>query len=344
MRLIPLAIAAAVGKAALSRLTGGRGYSFRGRTVVISGARGLALEMARIFAREGARLALLAREGDELNRAAHELSRMGAPVITVKCDVREQEHVGRAVAAIVERYGVIDVLVNNAGVIQGSPLANLELSDFENAMRTHFWGPLYLTQAVLPNMRQRGAGRIVNISSIGGLVAVPHLAAYCASKFALTGLSDAMRAELRQEGILVTTVCPGLMRTGSHVNAQFKGQHRKEFTWFSVMNALPLFSMNAERAAGQIVEACRSGRPHLTITTQARIIAIADAVFPSLTGQLMALTNRFLPQPVPEGDALYTGWESQSPLSPSLLTTLADRAIARNNEAETEEQLRSLGE
>ena len=90
-------------------------------------------------------------------------------------------------------------------------------------------------------MKRRGGGRIINIASIGGKIAVPHLLPYVASKFALVGLSEGLRAELARDRIYVTTVSPGLMRTGSHLNALFKGQHKKEFALFSVANASPLF-------------------------------------------------------------------------------------------------------
>src|SRR5918912_3423887 len=129
----------------------------------------------------------------------------------------------------------------------------MTLEDFEQAMAVHFWGPLYATLAVLPQMRARRDGRIVNISSIGGKVSVPHLVPYSASKFALAGLSDGLRAELSKENVIVTTVCPGLMRTGSPRNATFKGKHRDEYAWFSISDALPLTSMSAERAARQII-------------------------------------------------------------------------------------------
>src|SRR5438270_7691587 len=106
-------------------------------------------------------------------------------------------------------------------------------------------------------MRRRREGRIVNISSIGGKLSMPHLVPYGASKFALTGLSEGMRVELRKDGVFVTTVCPGLMRTGSPVNADFKGKHREEYSWFSISDSLPLLTMSAERAAGQIIGAMK---------------------------------------------------------------------------------------
>ena len=168
--------------------------------------------------------------------------------------------VKQMIEAVKSRFGQIDVLVNNAGVIQVGPLEVQTQKDFEDAMKVHFWGPFYTMQNVIPEMRERGEGKIVNIASIGGKMAVPHLAPYCASKFALVGLSNAMNAELAKDGISVTTVCPGLMRTGSHVNAIFKGKNEQEFAWFSIGNALPVSSVSAESAAKEIVEACRAGK------------------------------------------------------------------------------------
>src|SRR5260370_40570175 len=115
-------------------------------------------------------------------------------------------------------------------------------------------------------MRMCGGGRIVNISSIGGKIAVPDLEPSSASKFALTGFSDGIRAELVRDNIYVTTVAPGMMRTGSHMNARFKGRHDSEFAWFAVSAGAPLISMNAERAARKILAACRRGQPSLTLT------------------------------------------------------------------------------
>src|SRR5947207_4943379 len=118
-------------------------------------------------------------------------------------------------------------------------------------MMLQLWLPYDLSMTAIPHPRRVGEGRVVNIASIGGKVAIPHLAPYCASKFALVGLSDAIRAELARDNICVTTVCPGLMRTGSHLNASFKGDHRREFAWFSLGAALPIFSIDANRAARQ---------------------------------------------------------------------------------------------
>ena len=307
---------------------------FRGRVVVITGgSRGLGLVMARQFAAEGARLCLLARDEAELARASQQLADSGAEIMTLRCDVRRRADVRAAVDEILARWTAIDVLVNNAGVIQVGPLEHMTTEDFENAMATHFWGPLQLMYESVPAMRRRGFGRIVNISSIGGRVAVPHLGPYCASTFALAGLSDAVRSELAQYGVMVTTVSPGLMRTGSPMNAEVKGQHEAEYAWFAISDSLPGLSISAERAAHQIIEACRHGDPELTITLPARIAVLANYVAPGAVGRAMMLANRILPGPVgPEGDRRKKGRQSESKWAPSAATTLTDRAAVINNE------------
>jgi NAD(P)-dependent dehydrogenase (short-subunit alcohol dehydrogenase family) len=307
---------------------------FRGKSVLITGgSRGLGLVIARHLAKEGARIALVARDHAELQCASQELCGMGAEVFIVPADVTKREDVDRAVCQTIEHYGALDVLINNAGVMEFGPMENMSPEDFQKAMDTHAWGPLFMMLAAVPHMRKRGSGRIVNISSVGGKVAVPHLAPYAMSKFALTGLSDAMRSELRKDGIYVTSVFPGLMRTGSHVNAEFKGQHEAEFALFSAMAGNPLLSMDADRAACKIVEACRAGRAELVIGVQARLAIIANALFPNITAEIMALAGRLLPRPTTDGSReSRPGKDSTSALSPSVLTRLADKATERNNE------------
>ena len=309
-----------------------RSVDFGGRVVLITGgSRGLGLALAWRFAEEGARLVLAARTEKDLERAAEELRARGTEVLACAGDVSRPEHAQQAVAQAVEHFGRLDALVNGAGVIQVGPLAHMTKSDFEEAMGVHFWGAYHMTEAALECL-PRG-GRIVNVASVGGLVAVPHLAPYAASKFALVGYSDGL-AELRARGVYVTTVCPGLMRTGSHVNAFFKGQHRREYAWFSISDAQPLLSMSAERAAEKIVQACRRGDPALTLTLPAKLAAACNRLAPNLFGEAMALAARLLPAAVgPEGNARRTGWGSFSPWSPSALAKPADEAVFENNES-----------
>jgi short-subunit dehydrogenase len=234
---------------------------------------------------------------------------------------------------VINRTGRIDVLINNAGVMTVGPLEQMDVSDFEQAMAVHFWGALHTMLAALPAMRQQRFGRIVNIASVGGRLAVPHLTPYCCSKFALVGLSDSVRAEVRRDGIYVTTVLPGLMRTGSPFNAWFKGRHRAEFAWFLTMDSLPALSLDGETAARAVVSACRHGDAQAILGWPARLGILAGAIAPGTVARIMALTNRFaLPGIERSGRRARSGWQSQSAAAPSPLTRLSERAAAQNNE------------
>jgi NAD(P)-dependent dehydrogenase (short-subunit alcohol dehydrogenase family) len=308
--------------------------NFASRVVIITGgSRGLGLLLARRFRDEGARVAILARNAAELQRAAMSLDPQKHRVLPIVCDVAKAANVATAVDIVLEHFGRVDVLINNAGIIQVGPLEHMTYDDFRQAMDVHFWGALHGVQAVLPHMKRRRAGRIVNIASIGGLVAVPHLAPYTASKFALVGLSDAVRAEVRKDGILVTTVCPGLMRTGSAIHAMIKGRHEAEFGWFGTLSALPILAIHADRAAHKIVNACRYGVPHLTITPHARAVAILDRVLPNTMASLTETAARLLPPPDGrQGYEAWTGLMSRPDELPRWVTALADKAAIRNNE------------
>jgi NAD(P)-dependent dehydrogenase (short-subunit alcohol dehydrogenase family) len=289
-----------------------RTCSFARKIVLITGgSRGLGLVLARQFCAEGARVVLLARDPDELARAREELVQRGGEVLTISCDLLDREQINAAVRQVVDHFGGLDVIINNAGIIEIGPLEHMRREDFERAMNLHFWAPFDLIMQARPQLRRRGGGRIVNIASIGGRMAVPHLAPYCASKFALVGLSDALRAELARDRIHVTTVTPGLMRTGSEGNARFKGDHDAEYTWFSLSTALPFASVSAERAAAQIISACRRGAPSLTIPLMARATILGNTLFPNIAGSMMKVLNALLlPSPAgPEGDLSRSGSE-----------------------------------
>lgn len=309
-----------------------RKTTFKDKVVLImGGSRGLGLELARLFAREGAVLALVARDEKELERAKGLLACLDT-VHTFTCDVSDHDLTKQTIAKIEAELGPIDVLINNAGQIQAGPVETHTFGDYKTMMKTHFWGPLYAIDAVVPSMKKRRSGRIVNISSIGGLISVPHLVPYCASKHALVGLSRGMRSELIKYGILTTTVCPTLMRTGSHVNAEFKGQHRIEYALFSIMDALPFTSINSVKAAQQIVEACRMGDANLIISFPAKLAAAIEALAPNMVDDLFSMVDMVLPGAGDGDTRSVKGKDSQSAFSPSILTKLADDASIRNNE------------
>jgi len=288
-----------------------RRFSFDGKIVLITGgSRGLGLALAREACARRARVALLARDPNELARACDDLTRLGGVALPVECDLLEPAQIEQAVRRIVDHFGGLDVVINNAGIIEVGPLAHMKRADFEKAMMLHFWAPYHVISEAIPHFRRRGGGRIVNISSIGGKIAVPHMAPYTASKFALAGFSDAIRAELARENIHVTTVTPGMMRTGSQGFAKFKGDHAAEYKRFTASSRLPFASISVERAARKILAACASARPALVMPMSARIMIMANALFPNLFGRMMKMGNACLPSPAgPGGDESRRGSE-----------------------------------
>jgi len=308
-------------------------YDYRGKHVLITGgSRGLGLVLARQLADSGARLSICSRDHNELSRAVSELAERGARVVAVECDVTDRARVREFVAVARQRNGPIDVLVNNAGVIRVGPLEEMREADYAESLLIHFWAPFYTTVEVLPEMKARGQGRIVNISSFGGKVAVPHLLPYAAGKFALVGFSNGLRAEIAKHGIVVTTICPGLMRTGSHLNANFKGHHEEEYAWFAAGAGMPGLSMTAESAARKILAACARGDAEAVLGLPAKVAVATQALCPNLVADALDLVNRvIMPEPGGIGSASARGLESRGKL-PDLATALPDRAAAANNE------------
>lgn len=258
--------------------------------VITGGSRGLGFLLAKEFARAGCHVAICARDEAELQSAKE---RLEIPdLLTVVCDVSDGRQVADMIETVNRHFGRIDILVNNAGVIQVGPIWAQRLADFEQAMDVMYWGMVYPTLGVLPQMRQRRQGRIVNVTSIGGKLSMPHLLPYSAAKFAATGFSEGLRAEVLDDGIRVTTVIPGLMRTGSHLNAYFKGDEESEFTWFGLADTLPGTSMPVEQAAREIVEAVKRGDAEIILSLPANLAARFHGLFPGLTANLLAAVNR----------------------------------------------------
>jgi NAD(P)-dependent dehydrogenase (short-subunit alcohol dehydrogenase family) len=333
-----LATAAAVGVVAgvLSRRPR---YSFAGRVALITGgSRGLGLVLARQLVREGATVMLMARDRAELARAAATISRADR-VLVAQGDVRVPEDCQRVVADILAQCGRLDVLVNNAGVIVSAPFARTGNDDFQALMDVHFWGTLHMTRAALPHLRRQAGARLVNITSIGAKIPVPHLSAYCASKFAQGALSAILAEELRPQGVTVCTVYPGLMRTGSHLNARFRGDVPKEFAAFTLASGLPVVSMGAERAASLILSAVRRGQREAIVPFTVRQAARLAALAPSTTVAMLGLVNRALPggSGGPRVEPMAPVRGEEVPLNPVIraAAVLNERAADRNNERTT---------
>ena len=304
-----------------------RAVDLRGQVVLITGSsRGLGLAMAEEFASQGAHLVICARDENELRLAEERLRALGVEVLALRCDVADRAQVQELVRKATERFGRVDVLVNNAGIITVGPLKSQTLEDFERAMDTIFWGAVYPTLEVLPQMLERRNGRIANITSIGGRVSVPHLLPYNCAKFATVGFSEGLRAELAKENIKVTTVIPGLMRTGSYINAEMKGKQSAEYAWFSLSSSLPGLTAGAQHAARRIVSAVKRGAAEVVITPQAQLLSLIHGIAPGITADALGLINRFLPDETGGSREPVRGKHIESAVSQSFLTALGKKA------------------
>lgn len=307
-------------------------FDLKGKVVLITGgSRGLGLVLARQLAAKGARLAICARTPEQLGQAHIELESTGAEVISMTVDVTDQRQVQAMIIDILEHYGRLDVLINNAGMTQVGPQENMGVNEYEEAMKANFWSALYTMLAVIPYFKEQGSGRIVNITSIGGKIAVPHLLPYTASKFALVGLSEGMHAELKKDNILVTTVVPNLMRTGSPRNITVKGDHEAEYAWFKITDSSPLLSQSAETAAAEIIEAIEQGTSEAILSATAKAATILQGFAPGWMNILMTLANKLLPEAI-AGATSKKGYESESEISMGALGKPSDVAAMKNNE------------
>ena len=298
--LTPLLTAGALAGAAVMKARRTRD-DLRGEVAVVAGgSRGLGLLLARELARQGCPLVICARDAAELDRAAAQLREEGADVTVVAADVTDQATPSRLVQTALERHGRLDIVLSVAGIIQVGPVLQATPEHFETALDIMALAPARLALAALPVMREQGHGRIVTVTSIGGKLSVPHLLPYSTAKFAAVGFSEGLRAELGRGPVTVTTVVPGLMRTGSHLHARFIGQADKEFTWFSLGASLPLISMDAERAADQIIGAVRERRAEIILTPAGQLVSRVTGLAPGLTSEVMHLGQQLM-LPAPGG-------------------------------------------
>ena len=295
-------------------------------------SRGLGLVLARQLVDAGARVVICARTESQLQAAEQELRDRGGAVLALRCDVRDRDQVEAMVEQVVSRWGDVDVLINNAGIIEVGPLDTMTVEDFQRSMDTHCWGALHTVLAVLPGMRRRGWDGSLTSPRWGASAPCRTCCRTRRASSRSSGFPTVCATELARENILVTTICPALMRTGSPRNATFKGQHRKEYAWFSIGDSLPMVSMDATVAARKILLACQHGEGEVVIAGAGGPAIWLQTLAPNLVSEFLALVNLLLPEMGGIGQRAARGYESESNLSPSWLTTLGDQAALRNNE------------
>ncbi len=246
-----------------------------GKNVVITGAAaGIGKEMALLFAREKASLALLDLNAKKLDGLAAPLSSPGVRVNTWVCDVSDPEAVVKT-AALVQKFFEVDILVNNAGIVTGKSIADSTYEDIRKTIDVNLMGVIWMTRQFMPGMIRRGSGHIVNIASAAGLLAVPRMADYCATKFGIVGFTDSLRMEMHKDGhrdIHVTCVCPSVIDTGM-------------FAGFTA----PMFNpiLDPVEVAGKIVEGVKKNRAYVKLPAMVKITPLLK-FFPAPFGDWLA--------------------------------------------------------
>lgn len=317
--------------------------------LVAGASRGLGLLISAELAARGYRVHGCARDRVELDRAERLVAqgRVGPSAqgtgsfVGEVCDVTDAEAVEAWVGRVLRDEGRVDVAIHVAGIIQVGPLESTTLGHFRAAIDTMLMGPVHLCLAVVPTMLSAGSGRIGVVSSVGGVVAVPHLLPYSVAKFGATALTEGLRSELSGTGVTATTIVPGLMRTGGHVHAQFVGDAAKDYAWFAPGASVPLLSVSGPRAARRIVDAVLAGRSQVELTPLTWVGRRVHGVAPGTTSRLLGLVARLLPHGRQDGPSMsrdadhVVGARARLELGSKVvdaLSVLGDRAARRHNE------------
>ncbi len=261
---------------------------FKDQIVVITGASsGIGRELARGFSREGASVVLAARSVDALEQLALELRAAGGQALVVPTDVRDYGQIERLIRVTQETFGRLDVLVNNAGQGLGVWAKDLTMAPVEDLFRTNVLALIYATRLALPGMITRRRGLIINISSVAGKVGTPSDSVYAASKFAVNGFAQGLRAEVAQHNIHVLTVCP-FFTSGTRFSQNVVGRG------FEPRN--PLRRMSAQRVAELTLDAAAQGKHEIVLTRLARTGVFLNNVMPGVVNWSLAKAARFLRQ------------------------------------------------
>lgn len=246
----------------------------KGTTVIITGATsGIGRATALEFARAGAQVVIAGRRVERLQALSAEIEAKGGAALAVRTDVAEEAQVETLVAQTLERFGRIDTLVNNAGVAMAAKFDEQSMADFRRVMEINFWGAVYACKAAVPQMKQQKSGVIINVSSAFGKRGMPFETAYCASKFALAGFSEALRTEVLSNGIDVSTIFPGAVET--EIFEQAANQAGLELPAF-----IPKFP--ARELAKIIVRDARYPQPEIVMAADAIGIDLMNKFAPGL--------------------------------------------------------------
>jgi short-subunit dehydrogenase len=262
-------------------------HSLHGKVVLITGASsGFGEDAARLFAKEGCKVVLAARRLERLQGLAAEIQEQGGEAIAVPVDVNRSAEIDVMVQTVLDLYGQIDILFNNAGFGAVDWFENLEPErHIETLVRVNLIGTMLVTRAVLPDMLDRGSGHIINMASVAGLIASPLITTYSASKHGVRAFTDSLRREVAPLGIHVSGIYPGPAET------EF-GTHLKQQRTRERINRLIDLRMTSKYVARRVVDLAKRPRRSLVIPWWFRIITTLDTIFPVLVDWILYLFTK----------------------------------------------------
>ncbi len=245
---------------------------------ITGGSSGIGLATARLLVRAGAHVLILARTPERLENAARELEAIRGSedqrIAWMQLDVSDREEVDRVTARAVEAFGAPDLLVNNAGWAEPRPFEEIPYEQFDSIMKINFYGAWHMISALLPHMKRRGGGHIVNVSSIAGFLGVYGYADYCASKFAMVGLSETLRCELKPYGIGISVLYPPDTDTpGFEMESRNKPAETRAISGTAKL-------LQPEQVARALLEGVRKNRFNILVNTEGRLIHLTKRLFP----------------------------------------------------------------
>jgi len=262
----------------------------RPRAVVTGGAKGIGLELTRALARRGGRIVIADTDLENAEVAAREVERLGGTARAVRCDVRRDAEVSRLAAFAHDFFGATDLLVNNAGVLVTGDAADTALTDYERVIDVNLWGVIHGCRHFVPAMKQRGPGHVLNVASLAGVVALPQMGPYSATKAAVIAYSEALRAELSTHGVCVTVLCPSFTQTGLLDSQSGTGDAQTHRAGRAIMSSL---GSSATRVAQVALDATDRGALYAVPTVHGRLAWRAKRLLPEgfkhVTGLLQRL-------------------------------------------------------
>ena len=258
--------------------------SFKDKIVVITGASsGIGKAAAIEFAKRGAKLAIIARRKEKLEELQKLLAQFSTEVLVCPCDVSDKESVKKMSDIVLEKFGKIDILINNAGFAIYDTIANLTIEQIESQMQTNYFGMIYCTKNFLPILQKQNSGHIVNVASVAASFGLPGIAPYCASKFAMLGFSEGLKHELRGTNIGVTVVSPIMVRTNFFDHESFAKMPKYSPT-----------SLDPKTVANAIIRASESSRLEIIVPGMVRIGVWLKHTIPFVINPIMGAAFRKL--------------------------------------------------